>query len=688
MLIIKSINPTGMFSYGRAEDIDVEHKGLVNLLGVDEDAGGSSNGAGKSSLFNALCEILFGENPTGVSGGDVVNQVMDAGFAGRAEFTSWEGIPYRVTYCRGWKEDYYPVDNDNKTKYRGSTATLFLDKLDEGVWRDARGAKMSDTRQLVIDALGTTYTRFVSIAYLSHRVGSRFLRGTNKERMDIMAGITGVEEWDKILVNARSKKLAIEKGVTAAQQKIAYEEGGLGQLQSRLDVVNNVDWVANLNECGDEQTVLHTKLVEVEAALVGAGTKIEQLTQAQAAAYNQTGAGTISQEISDLAVQEAALRNPAFVDESLPAFDQVHVQRVEAKRSEVDNMRGALRMYTSGTDLRSMEECPTCKTPVSPEMKQKIQDSIDHVSTQVESLESELQQLEVARKVEEAKVRDAREARYKERLQGADAFAAQVAEKRALLHASSLEYERLTGELHGANKERGALETEKHTLNTSIEAWSRQMVEARARIQEIETLKESIGEKGTLVATMRAEISGDLENTTVLEWIISNIPYIKLHRMSVAMKQLSEKVNHYLSDMGDTVRVNISSFDEKKNTKGAGDIKDALKSDVRVEVVDGVKNIDPRLYSDGEVAKISNALIRALHDVALQAGHGCNLVLLDEIFSFVDLNNSQRLANSFKGVVTGTTLVTDNSGYVNDLMEFNEVWVARKQDGMTTLEVS
>jgi len=198
--------------------------------------------------------------------------------------------------------------------------------------------------------------------------------------------------------------------------------------------------------------------------------------------------------------------------------------------------------------------------------------------------------------------------------------------------------------------------------------------------QKIEDRKKSVSE-------LKQAIEGDLADLSVMEWLISNIPFVKLHRMSVAMSHLSELVNRYLSEMGDTVRVNLSSFREKKSGKGAGDVKDLLKSEIKVEVVDGGKNIDPRLYSDGETSKISNALIRALHDLATSAGHGCNLVLLDEIFSFVDASNSQRLAESFKDVVAGTTLVTDNSGHVSNLMEFNEVWTARKTNGMTVLEV-
>jgi recombinational DNA repair ATPase RecF len=153
------------------------------------------------------------------------------------------------------------------------------------------------------------------------------------------------------------------------------------------------------------------------------------------------------------------------------------------------------------------------------------------------------------------------------------------------------------------------------------------------------------------------------------------------------MAVLSERVNQYLADMGNSIRVTISSFSEKTSSKGAADVAGTLKSDVKVEVTDGVKNIDPRLYSDGEAGALASALIRALHDLAMQFGQGCNLKLLDEVFSFIDHDNSQLMAASFSNGI-GTTVVTDNSGRASGLMDFDTVWVARKRNGKTTLEVN
>jgi DNA repair exonuclease SbcCD ATPase subunit len=685
MLVIKSANPTGLFSYGRSPDIDVQRRGLVNLIGVNEDKGGDSNGAGKTSLFNALCEVLFGDNPTGVNGNEVVNQVLNEGYAGRVTFSSWEGVDYRVTYCRGWKEDYYPVDNNTKTSYKGTA--LFFDKLEGSQWVDCRGATMAETRTLVQVAVGVTYSRFLSISYLSHRVGSTFLRGTNKDRMDIMAGITGVEDWDEILVSARAKKLAVGQDISSVQQRIAYDEGALEQMRSALSQLKSADWGQVLIKCDLDTASAQDqlKLAEDHRLKLQNEWAARKITQTEA--YNRSGSGVLSQEISDLSVQLSDLKNPMFADLSLPEFDLSFAQRVENKRGERDMALGELRALVSGKDLRSVDKCPTCGATISAKAKASITEKITGLESRASTLEVELKALTKAKNEEEERIRQARALRHRERLQQAVSVEAQIAEKKALLRQSALEYERITGEMQ-------ALEVEGRKAHELCTQYTQRISQIAAykddvekRLGEIQRVEHNVAEREEAIVKSKASISEALEDVKVLEWIISNIPYIKLHRMSVAMTQLSEKVNHYLSEMGDTIRVNITSFEEKKAKKGAGDIKDALKSEVKVEVVDGEKNIDPRLYSDGETSKISNAVIRSLHDIAVQAGHGCNLVLLDEIFSFVDANNSQKLADSFNDVSTGTTFITDNSGHVEDLMDFDEVWIARKSGGVTTIEV-
>lgn len=686
MLTIRYVNPTGMFSYGRSGNIDIERRGLVNLIGVNADTGGDSNGSGKSSLFNALCEILYGENPTGVSGNGVVNDVWQSGYAGRVEFVSWEGVYYRVTSCRDWKEDFYAVDTNTGVGYKGTD--LFFEKYDGEKWVDCRGARMSETRKFVVDALGVTYSRFVSISYLSHRVGSRFLRGTNKDRVDILAGITGVEEWDRVLSRCRVEKADASKAVVETDRQIAFLRGGLEQLQGQLRQFESADWAAQAAEYESQIEKAEADYAVVQAEVDKLVADAERLSQQQRDIYAQSGITGLSQEIADLSHEEARLRNPANLEDQLPGFDPTFEQRVQDIRSKVDRARGAITIFLRDCDLRTLERCPTCGEKISDENRAGIEAQLQHLQGEVQQLEQKYQKAVEERDSHTKKIQDARATAYAEVKIQADRIAAQIEQKRQQMQASSSEYERLTEEIRQIGIQTSQLRSRQGNIQgeiVNLRNWAQQ---ARKAIQDAENLKKGIEDKSKQIEEMESSISSARDDLAILDWFISNIPYIKLHRLSVTMSALSEKVNHHLAEMGDTIRVNISSFEEKKSKRGAADAKDLLKSEVKVEIVDGEKNIDPRLYSDGETAKIANALIRGLYEMALQGGQGCNVILLDEIFAFVDGTNSQRLVDSFTNVGAATTLVTDNSGYVNDLLPFNEVWVARKQNGITTLGVA
>jgi DNA repair exonuclease SbcCD ATPase subunit len=212
--------------------------------------------------------------------------------------------------------------------------------------------------------------------------------------------------------------------------------------------------------------------------------------------------------------------------------------------------------------------------------------------------------------------------------------------------------------------------------------------QANKSIEQLKAAEAQIEEKTLHLDFFTKEIAEIQGNLDVFLWLIDNIPFIKLHKMSVAMAEISDLANEYLEDLGDSMRISITSFEHKTRQKNAADVKALMKSDVKIEIVDGSKNISPKLYSDGETSKISVAIIRALNELARKYGQGCNLMLLDEIFSFVDTNNSQKIASSMSKLLKkGTVFVTDNSGSVKDLIDFDHTWVARKRLGQTELEV-
>lgn len=680
MLQIHYINPSGLFSYGYSEGVYFRDGKLVNLVGVDADNGGSSNGAGKSSLFNSLCELLFGSNPTDVNGPSIVNNIWGKGCCARTEFTSWEKIRYRVTLCRDWKETYYPADNDNQVAYKGTG--LFLDKYENDIWKDCQGAGMPDTRKIILEKVGIPYSRFLSIAYMSHRVGNKFLLGTNKDRMEILSGITGVEEWDSIRDKCRAKKRGLQDESSSLGEKVSHTRGLLEGLQAQLTELCKTDWnearrsyEKSLESSKRNELIYTAKLVEVKEKkeLCIAESLYGQDTNEYLNKVNEN-----RQKIVELQHTEVERRSNPELEEKLRQVGQ----DIEYTRGQLSTFRG------KDGALLELTKCPTCDSNITKTKKATIEKNIRSLTDEIAAFEAERDRVTKLISDEAEKARSEWEDLKARNQQEIDKLVKKN-DKLLLVHNENMKKQNaIRSELSFLESRIIELEKDLSTTQQNIQNIFQWIEMCDLNIRSIEDLGKKIEEANKSLNVLLDSAQEIYNRMEVVNWLISNIPFIKLHKLSTSMVTLSDYINSFLADMGDSIRVEIKAFSEKKSANAAGDFTDLLKGEVNVEIADGEKKINSRLYSDGELGRISNAFVRSLREMALKFGYGCNILMLDEIFSFIDYYNSQRLADSFVKSNAGTVIITDNSERAGNLIEFDEVWVARKNNNLTVLEVS
>lgn len=757
-----SLNPTGMFSYGYSDTIELADKGVVHLIGRNEDKDFDSNGSGKSSLFNALCEILWGENPTGVSGEKVANTRLEQGFCGRVEFES-SGSRYRVTSCRDWEKAFFSADNDNGCVYAGTA--LFFDTLKSDVWVDLRGPSMKETRDLVISALGQTYDRFLATSYLSPRAGNVLLKGSNKERMDIMGGVLGLGEWDRITERCRAEKRETEKRKGELEKQRAFEAGFIAADEAQLTALSATDWVAEIEKQKGIAAGLESSIVELEKTKVELVEKIEQLKNIDRSVLNGLNDQKRELEHEVHAINELSFfaTNRVVVDDSeirhvqaeLAVCEKQTVLRKVPNRSawdaehpidstnhdvlsrdvEIANLNGRLRTARSDMAL-SVALCPTCGAPIAEDRKQAAQEALGALEHSLANLlcqrEQEIQdfdarldllkkqrdaswaeflsELEESKAAEETelvnktnKLRETlEELKHRYEAAVADGMTAvrlkweaeltrkvllsgqvgeigkQIAAEEAVLAKKAVE---LNGVIAHSGEVSGEISKNRAVLGT-LATW---FVSAADAVRRVESVKASLEARKLTVADIDKTLAAVAEDLAAAEWLIHHIPFVKLHKLAVSLGELSVLANNYLSEAGDTLRVHISSFKEKKK-KTAASAADLLKSEITIEITDGEKKIDPKLYSDGETSRVSTAMVRAVHDLAVKFHQGCNIILLDEIFGWVDHSSSQKVAATIRAGAGETVLVTDNSGK-SGILKFDGTWVARKKNGVTTLEV-
>lgn len=682
MLLIHSVNPTGMFSYGMSENINFINKGLIHLQGINEDKGGDSNGSGKSSLFNSICEMLFRENPTGCKGDDVINAVWDKGMAGRIYFTNFEGRQYRVTYCRKWKDNtLYPIDNDTNTAYLGTS--LFLDLYDPGQsqWIDCRGSGMPETNSKVQAAIGMDYKRFLAISYMSPRIGDQFLRGTNKDKMDLLSGITGTNEWDLIMDRSRQKKKALNTQIDQIRGKIQYENGSLQTLKEQYQTVKAFDWVAHIANLNKNLETVRSDWQVQKAKVSSIQVSLDELIANPG--YDVEAAANIDQEINKIKVllsekERALMTAPSVRDDP----------SLKHKVTEVSNLKlqveGSLAAFLGEKgSILEMEVCPTCDNTISTESKKMLSARTDDLKKKIDAFEEQRKAAQDLYEQDKAKRALDLEKRREELHNEVLGLRGKISDLDLLKHEQrkhEAEVSNLRRDLEIAKRALAEKQREGQSISGQVE-------QAETSIRNVEALDGQIKEKIKGLEFFNKQIDEVSTELSRYLWIIDNIPFIKLHKMSVAMAEISDLCNSYFEEMGDTIRIAISSFGAKVKKANAADVKDLMKSEIKIEIVDGSKKISPKLYSDGESSKVSISLIRAFNEMARKSGQGCNLMVMDEVFSFVDAENSQKIAGSMSKLLKrGTVFLTDNSGKVEDLINFDSVWVARKFEGKTIIE--
>ncbi len=752
MLKFTSIVPAGMFSYGLAETIPLDNQGLVHLLGVNEDRDSDSNGSGKSSLFNALCEVVWGINPTSCSGQSVVNNSLHKGFNGRVELIADDGMTYRITYCRDWKdEDFYPVDNDNSCTYAGTS--IFFDKFEDGMWRDLRGASMAETRKVIQNVIGLSYDRFISSSYLSPRTGNVILKGTNKERMDLMSGIIGLSEWDNVLDHCRAFRRDQQNGIIEFEKRLSFFEGVLLTLRNERDTLAKTDWadtvakhetyLLELNVHADELNVQQEKVAkELQDALskrsIGSTQLKNQIStlnreinllesRSREPVVESNEMRSLSKELGklegELAVAEGTLKS--YKSNSDRFFDMPESIALRAEinklEGELSHFEGKLRIYQSkdGKAL-VLDSCPTCGSmenwdkikgsmiEVQQELELTISSYEKDCATKKEELNTltETLKIELIGKAEElvktlnGQVVNSRSLLETERdnlQKGRNSYieegrvkAAGLKQQIQALEIQVAEVEAQASEIEltivALNQETRSLNRSIAENNEKITQCSTRIEQYKAQVAKLEDLQNQLVVKEGELADLQAQVDSLKDEASYYDWLIHHAPYIKLHKLSVSLTELSGIVNKYLSSVGESIRVNISSFSEKKGKK-SGPMSDMLKSEIELTITDGEKSIDPKLYSDGETSRVSLVIVRALHDMAAKNGNGCNLMFMDEIFSYVDHSSSQKMSDLFN-FGGETVVVTDNSGRATDLLSFDSVWTARKKNGITTLEVN
>lgn len=651
--------------------ISLDKRGRVFVAGWDEDRA-CSNGAGKSSIINAIKEIAFGKNDTGKSGSNVVNKHCDwdNGMYGVLWCVCRNNRMWRISNIRKWKGDPpNGVYGPSEVKNVGGTYTgtdIFVEEWDGQIWLDKRPTATKDNKNLrdaqqfiVREIFGMTYDQFSAYVCLGQKAESALVIGTSGAREKIIQSITDVSVWtsaaDIVKITYNNKEMELNN----VQQKIYGMQSTLDTLQPPSEF--------ELQEAARSIKIVEDNHHNNQQALVDVNKTIWKLESK----IDGKNAG-IDQEIDLLSAEERHSRErfAAFRVSDPPIqindLTQDITRITTLNRSDLDKHDHYKRL--------GVGECGHCGQKVTKKhLEKEIQKFVDAMAergTQTNVLQGERNKLQseydkkcevdradVAKKMEgELAAIDTSKQKLFERKQSYDAAVADV------VHVQE-------------NKQH--LEIEMGQYNINIATAKANLASLQKRIQDLDCIKTGINSEQIAAKSIDDEIKH-------LKWTERNLKKLRIQEYETALGRLNQIIAERLYELwGPGLLARFITA--RTTTRGQSTV---AQLDFIVDTPKKV-GIPIEMYSGGERKIIIISTFLAMIQLSNERGLGVNIAGVDELDENLDDVNTDKLVEAFEAIsnVVQTCLVISHNSRLLNTMTFDETWTVYKKNEFSTVVI-
>ncbi len=219
-MIPVTLKLTGFLSYREPTVLDFSGFDLACISGM--------NGAGKSSLLDAITWALFGQARK--SDDALIHTGADAA---EVIFTfDYEGARYRV----------------QRVMPRGKTKLLEFQIEDGNTWRALTEKSLRETQARIEAILRMDYETFVNASFFLQGKADQFTQQRPGDRKRILSSILGLEAWDVYKERAAERRKALERDLAILDSRLseiddelaeeADRKARLSDLETRLEQVS------------------------------------------------------------------------------------------------------------------------------------------------------------------------------------------------------------------------------------------------------------------------------------------------------------------------------------------------------------------------------------------------------------------------------------------------------------------
>ena len=591
----------------KSASINLAGQGTVIVKGINEyEEKATSNGSGKSSIFEAIIFAIFDETSSGEK--NVANRIINDG--------------YSVTLYFNIDTDSYVINRQQKN----GKATVSFSK--DG--RDISARNRTDTNKLIVSTFGITKDIFLDSVFLSQGASTNLASlspTARKERLEILTNTdytVGLfkdrlkneqEKYEAECVKVKMEITKLDGKIDALnskkyelQQKI-YEIDA--QIKKREALGNIADIEKDITENQECINHLMSELEVLETNIAKQESELE--TFRQTSDSNQVERDKVN---TDISAQRLLCEKISNEIDSIDTSIEHANKEIARLNKEIDK-------------IKNSDTCPTCGRKYDNVNEEHILNAINELKDSIVVEENKIAELN--------KSKDEKCSLYNTEV-------SKGKELRAKLDSFNAEVDKFRVELNKMESSRKALLTERQQKQTSIRVFQSTIDDLRGLKERI--LKIDVGNKAEF-ETMINNIDTELESINIGRTTLEN-SYNEQNTNEDIVKNCMQLVTkdfrtyllknsiQYLNKLLEIYFVELFS-----NSKDVITIND---DDSKLDIYLGDATYES--LSGGEKTRVNIALLLAQKSLANIIGNiRYNIIILDEILGYCDSQAENNVIN-------------------------------------------
>jgi exonuclease SbcC len=645
---------SGFLSYREPAEVDFTRFHLACISGT--------NGAGKSSLLDAMTWALFGQaRKRDDSVINLQSQTAEVAFT-----FAYEGSTYRVL----------------RSLKRGKTTVVEFQIAEQGegaasntgqdlTWRPLTERTGRDTQKRIEDILRLDYETFINVSFFLQGRADQFAQQPPARRKEILGSILGLEVWEGYRQRTADRRKRIEREVDGLDARLKEIADELAEEPQRRETLKNKEAelkrVSTARKTQERAVEALRKAAVSQAAAEKARLEEERRSlKGQEKTVNDQAAtkGELTKQMEKM--QKLLKESEGRIQRKSELVNERNAKREEqaALKAENEHLKAVMDELKERIERLEAAEgatCPLCGQALSEQHRQstlkQLKDEGKEKGDRYRANKTKQDELIKEIAAQEAEI-NGLESAERERL----SFSNAVTKMNGQIE--SIQIARQDWESTGAKRleeleallasEKYAVKGEKPAVG--LEESERALLEFQEQEnrlnQEVGAARQRVGVLDDLKARQknlraeREERGVEVGRHQVLERAFGKdgIPTLLIEQ---ALPEIEAKANELLDRLSDgsmSVRfVTQSSYKDKK--------REDLKETLDIQLSDGAGVRDYEMYSGGEAFRANFAIRLALSEVlASRTGARLQLLVIDEGFGSQDEQGRQRLIQSIHAV--------------------------------------